>query len=430
MIYMRRIIIPLALLIVVGLSALLMAFMPYHFYYVAIDSGLDSRFLKTKKVPEPFLSTKALELEQADFTTTDSLIRWRNFHVGNYILPLPVRHPYFLLVPEISLDQSQKPVIGWDLQNQNLKAEISLKFLSSIAYTYPFEENLLFNLPIVKNHILAVPTQTIWRDLFTLDLRLPSLEDTGLTSWIQKLWSISYNEIAYKLFILKTRQLLFPSEVTRLSYDESKSMGVVEMMPVQTDDLVDDNTKVEVLYLLREGLVQRLQLSTRRYSKIAQSYRTRAIEGLEWKASNPDETVQIYNEFNKLSYEKKVDQEGMTYLFAGWTHVPKQEEFLRTMIQFLERGKRNKVHLKSMYQYGYDLFGTSFSSQKENLRETEQRKLERKISEELKGEFNRAEKTEVVAPDGNFSNEEDQVDFFLKKAKEVGAKEDSNILVD
>ncbi|MFX3675738.1 MAG: hypothetical protein ACN6I6_01750 [bacterium] len=427
---MRRIIIPVALLIVVALSALLMAFMPYHFYYVALDNGLDSRFLKTKKVPEPFLSTKSLELEQADFTTTDSLIRWRNFHVGNYILPLPVRHPYFLLVPEISLDQNQKPIIGWDLQNQNLKAEISLKFLSSVAYTYPFEENLLFNLPIVKNHILAVSTQAIWRDLFTLDLRLPSLGDSGLIAWIQSLWSISYNEIAYKLFILKTRQLLFPSEVTRLSYDESKSMGVVEMKPAQTEDLVDDNTKVEVLYLLREGLVQRLQLSTRRYSKIAQSYRTRAIEGLEWKVSNPDETVQIYNEFNKLSYEKKIDQEGMTYLFAGWTHVPKQEEFLRTMIQFLERGKRNKVHLKSLYQYGYDLFGTSFSSQKENLRETEQRKLERKISEELKGEFNRAEKAEVVSPDGNFSNEEDQVDFFLKKAKEAGASEDSNILVD
>tara|TARA_R110000868_G_scaffold90968_6_gene252130 strand:- start:871 stop:2154 length:1284 start_codon:yes stop_codon:yes gene_type:complete len=427
---MRRIIIPLALLVVVSLSALLVAFMPYHFYYVALDNGLNSRFLKTNKVPEPFLSTKKLELEKVELTSSDSLIRWRNFHVGNYILPLPVRHPYFLLVPDITLDQNQKPIIAWDLQNQNLKAEISLKFLSSIAYTYPFEENLLFNLPVVKNHILDVPSQTIWRDLFTLDLRLPAVSQDGIIPWVQKLWAIGYNEIAYKLFILKTRQLLFPADVTKLSYDESKQMGVIEMKPAKTDDLVDDNTKVEVFYLLREGLVQRLQLTTRRYSKIAQAYRTRAIEGLEWKVSNPDETVQIYNEFNKLSYEQKVDQEGMTYLFAGWTHVPKQEEFLRTMIQFLERGKRNKVHLKSLYQYGYDLFGTSFSSQKENLRETEQRKLERKISEELKGEFNRAEKTEVVAPDGNFVNEQDQVDFFLKKAKESGTRDDSNILTD
>lgn len=426
----KRVLIPAALFLMIGLTAVLLAFMPYHFYYVALDSGLDSRFLQTAQIPTTLLKGAPLAVEVVPTQSVDSRDRWRNFHIGNYVLPMPVRHPYFLLIPEIALDAYQKPVIAWELQNQNLKTEVRVKFLSPIAYEYPFEENLLFNLPIFKNSILAVPAEKIWQDLFMLELRLPSSESLGVAQWIRSLWSIPYTELAYRLFILKTRQALFPKDVASLHFDMDKQMGVLEVAPPKTDGLVEDNLRVEQTFLLREGLVQRLELTTRRYSNIAKSYRSRALTFLEWRASNPDENVAIYNDFNQLSYERKIDQEGMTYLFAGWTHVPKQEEFLRTMIQFLERGKKNLPHLKSLYKYAYDLFGTSFSLTKENLRETEQRKLERKISEELRGEIDKVERSDVVAPDGNFENEEDQVDFFLKKAKEAGSSDGSNILVE
>src|SRR5690606_23840453 len=99
MLSMKRLLIPLALVIMLVLSTILLAFMPYHFYYVALDSGLDSRFLKTGKVPENFLKGAPLEFEKSKFVATDSEKRWRDFHVGNYILPMPVRHPYFLLIP-------------------------------------------------------------------------------------------------------------------------------------------------------------------------------------------------------------------------------------------------------------------------------------------------------------------------------------------
>lgn len=429
---MKRVLIPAALFLMIGLTAIILAFMPYHFYYVALDSGLDSRFLKTAQISSAFLRGAPLELEAVAPQSMDvhERERWRNFHMGNYILPMPVRHPYFLVIPDISLDSNQKAVIAWELQSQNLKTEVRVKFLKPFAYEYPFEENLLFNLPVFKNSILTVPTEKIWQDLFMLELRLPSSEALGFGNWIRALWRIPYTELAYRLFILKTRQALFPKEIVALHYDVSKQMGVLEVEPPKGDGLVEDNFRVEQALLLREGVVQRLELTTRRYSNIAKSYRSRVLKSLEWKASNPDENVTIYNDFNKLSYERKIDQEGMTYLFAGWTHVPKEEDFLRTMIQFLERGKKNLPHLKSLYQYAYDLFGTSFSLTKENLRETEQRKLERKISEELRGEINKVERSEIVAPDGNFANEEDQVDFFLKKAKEAGSTDDRNILVE
>ncbi len=428
MVCMKRLIIPSVLAVAVVMTVCLLAFMPYHFYYVSLESGLNSRFLKTDKVDEKFLYSVPLELKKVDMVSTDSLRRWRDFHISDYILPMPVRHPYFLLVPNIGLDEQSKPIIGWDIKNQNLQTEIGVKILKPTTYTYPFENNLLFNLPIFKNYLLAVPSEQIWEDLFTLDLRLPTMENLGFVNWIKTLAEIKYTELSYRLFILKTRQLLFPSNVTSLSYNKAKQMGVVEVQPT-TEALVSDNIKLEHTFLLREGLLQQLELSTKRFSPIAQSYRTRFFESLEWEASNADETVRIYSEFNELSFKQKVDQEGMTYLFAGWSHVPKQEEFLRTMIQFLERDKKNKVHLESLYNYAYNVFGTSFSGNSENLRETEQRKLERKISEEFNKELSDADKVQVVAPDGNFENSEDQVNFFLKKAKEKGSKQDSNILV-
>lgn len=428
MVCMKRLIIPSVLVVAVVMTVCLLAFMPYHFYYVSLESGLNSRFLKTDKVDEKFLYSVPLELKKIDMVSTDSLRRWRDFHISDYILPMPVRHPYFLLVPNIGLDEQSKPLIGWNIKNQNLQTEIGVKILKSTTYTYPFENNLLFNLPIFKNYLLAVPSEQIWEDLFTLDLRLPTMENLGFVNWIKSLAEIKYTELSYRLFILKARQLLFPANVVSLSYNKAKQMGVVEVQPT-TEALVSDNIKVEHTFLLREGLLQQLELSTKRFSPIAQSYRTRFFESLEWKASNADETVRIYSEFNELSFKQKVDQEGMTYLFAGWSHVPKQEEFLRTMIQFLERDKKNKVHLESLYNYAYNVFGTSFSGNNENLRETEQRKLERKISEEFNKELSDADKVQVVAPDGNFENSEDQVNFFLKKAKEKGSKQDSNILV-
>ncbi|PIP89830.1 MAG: hypothetical protein COW01_07660 [Bdellovibrionales bacterium CG12_big_fil_rev_8_21_14_0_65_38_15] len=403
--------------------------MPYHFYYVSIENGLNSRFLQTQKVEAQLLYSVPFDLKKIDMVSTDSLTRWRNFHVGDYIVSMPVRHPYFLLIPNISIDESKRPIIAWDIKNQNLQIEIGIKLLKPTTYTYPFENNLLFNLPIFKNSLLAVPSEQIWRDLFTLDLRLPTMNALGFVGWIKELLVIKYTDLAYKLFILKARQLLFPPNAINISYDESKQMGVVEVKPAG-DKLVVDNYKVEQTFLLREGLMQRLELTTKRYSSIAQSYRTRFFDSLEWEASNPDETIRLYGEFNKLTFDRKIDQEGMTYLFAGWSHVPKEEEFLRTMIQFLERGKKNKVHLDSLYEYGYNVFGTSFSGLKESLRETEERKLERKISEEFKSELSDAEKAQVVAPDGNFQNAEDKVNYFLKKAKEEGSKQGSTILVD
>lgn len=427
---MKRMIVLFALVLLLGITSILLAFMPYHFYYVALDSGIDSRFLSTNQVADVYLSGKLMQVDKDIPTTFNGQDRWLDFHVGDYIVPLPVRHPYFLLVPEIGVDEQLKPKIAWSLKNQSFKTEVRVHYLPSLSYEYPIEQNLLFSLPIFRNHLLKISSDKIWQDLFMLDLRLPSSEILGFTKWVSTLWQIEYKELAYRLFILKTRQAIFPKGVTSLSFDIDKQMGILEMVPEKTQDLVDDNLRFEQVLLLREGRIQRVELVTRRFNNVAKAYRAQFMNSFSWRLSNPDQTVTLYNEFNQLSLKRKTDQEGMTYLFAGWSHVPKQEEFLRTMIQYLERGPKNMAHLPALYQYAYDVFGTTFSTIKENLRETEKRKLERKISEELRGEVDSLQNKEVVAPDANFANPDDQVDYFLKRAKDSGVSDDENTLID
>ena len=426
---MKQALVLVTLLILLGFTSILLVFMPYHFFYVALESGIESRFLTTNKVESSFLSGNEMIIAENKDTTESERKRWKTFHIGNYLLPLPVRHPYFLMIPDIALEKDKSVKIAWELQNQNLKQESRVELLRPIDYQYPFEDNLLFNLPLFKNHLLQVSDDKIWRDLFTLDIRLPENKDLSFMEWVQGLWRIPYTELSYRLFILKTRQALFPKETKLISYARVKNMGVVEVeVPSDGTNLVDNNLRTEQFMLLQDGKIHRLQLTTRRFGNISKSYRERVVRELEWKLSNPDETVAINNAFNQSSFERKIDQEGMTYLFAGWSHVPKKEDFLRTMIQFLERGIKNSAHLRSLYNYAYDLFGTTFSTIKENLRETEQRRLERKISEEAKGEFNRLEQTQIAAPDANFANEKEQVDTFLKNAKESGIEVEENVL--
>ncbi len=426
---MRRLLILASLSFAVFLMVGLAAFMPYHFYYVALESGLDSRFLKLPR-PRPALLAGQMVTFEGPNDSSNEAARWRELHLGDYMVPMPVRHPYYLLIPDIDIDREQKPQIAWELQNQNLRAEIRIDLLSPLNYEYPFAENLLFRLPIFQNYLLTVSSDQIWSDLFLLNLQLPASDQRPFLAWVESLWEIPYTQLAYRLFILKTRQALFPEDVRAISFHSKKKMGLLELEPKPAQGLVSDNTKREQIMLLQEGQVHRMTLTSMRYSEIAQNYRLRLLHQLSWLASNPDMTVGIYNEFSKLPYERRIDQEGMTYLFAGWTHVPKQEEFLRTMIQFLERGKKNFPHLSSLYQYAYKVFGTSFSKEQENLMETEQRKLERKISEEFNSEMNQVESTQVIAPDGNFANEKDQVDYFLQQAKEHGSSNGDGMLVE
>jgi hypothetical protein len=145
---------------------------------------------------------------------------------------------------------------------------------------------------------------------------------------------------------------------------------------------------------------------------------------LSYKASAKEDSIQIYNEYKKLNYEQRVDQEGMIYLFAAWTHNIDNESFLREMIKFLERGNDNNIHLQPLYEFAYKKYGSNYSDDVGNRKETAQKRLERKTKEELEKEIETERKRNVENIEGSFSSDEDKIKFFLQKAKDDGGNID------
>lgn len=149
------------------------------------------------------------------------------------------------------------------------------------------------------------------------------------------------------------------------------------------------------------------------------------MQGLTYKESiSGDSSVPVYSEYRELSYNRRVDQEGMLYLFAAWSHEFKKREFLKEMIQFLERGEEKTMQLAPLYKFAYKKFGSTFSL-KDKLKEDAKSRLERKIKEELEEELRREKLNNAEIDDSRFENDEIKIEYFLDKAKE-GKDSDEN----
>lgn len=343
---------------------------------------------------------------------------WKKFHFYQFEIPLPVHHPYFLVVPDLKANY-EPPEMGVRMLDQSKEFRASFHTKSNLDFVMAFESHKIFNLPAFKNYILKKDEEVIWKDLFNKDINLKSFSifDAGSLS------AAPYKELVYNLFLLHMRTKLFPSETKKVSFFKSRSIGVVEVNE-ETDSMVKDNYRSEYLYLLDKGTIYRVILKTKSYDLITEALRKRFFKQIKHKISKPEDSIPIYNQYKKLNYEQRIDQEGMIYLFAAWTHNLDNENFLREMIQFLERGKENIVHLQPLYEYAYRKYGSNYSKEGKVLKETAQKRLERKTAEELENEMEKERKRNLDNIEGKFESEEDKIKFFLQKAKDDGGNID------
>jgi hypothetical protein len=409
-------------LILVGLvlvtSLYLLAMAPFHFYGLALDEGVDSSYLKLGALGESMTKGGAYEWDRVDGVFSEERKNWKRFHFSKFEIPLPVHHPYFLVIPDLKVNYDP-PRLGVKMLDSVKMLRASLHTMKDIDFILKFGTHKIFNLPAFKNYILKIDPQTIWKDLFQKDLALKgfSLFDPSIIS------GASYKDLVYNLFLLNMRKNMFPSEVKKISYFEPKNFGVVEV-EFETDSIIKDNYRVEYVYLLENGIIHRIKLKTKSFDLITEALRKRILMQLVYKASAPEDSIQIYNEYKKLSYQQRIDQEGMIYLFAAWTHNIDNENFLREMIKFLERGKGNNIHLQPLYEFSYKKYGSNYSGDDSKRLETAQKRLERKTSEELEIEIETERKRNVESSEGQFNTDEDKIKFFLKKAKDDGGNID------
>jgi hypothetical protein len=393
-----------------------------------LEDGVDSDYLSMAKSTSAYHKGVAYKLDKIPGAYSEDESLWHPFHFSHFNIPLPLRHPFYLTIPELRFKQSKQDVMGAKFLDQRQKVLGSFEVGEKIKFKLSFNKQKLFLLPVFKNMILRKPQSEIWNDLFTKNIELPDQGETGFLDYLEsKVWPIPYEELVYNLFLLQMRINIFPEDLKQIAYYKGRKLGVLEVK-VKSIDLSDEEKyRNEVYFLIEKGFVYSFTLISDRHRIEAESFRKRFINNIRFQESNIESAIPISAKYKQLEHFNQVDQEGMTYLLASFTHIINDEDraknYLRRMIQFLERGNRNLQHLQPLYTYSYNRFGSSFSRFKDKLKEKSGEKIDRVLGEALDKELDEAKKKELNAND-QFVNDEAKIKFYLDEAKESGQNTD------
>ena len=406
----------LILMILVIVPIVIMPFAPYYIYKKAINEGLESRFLTIKVENKMILKGKKLNFtkEERHFLSMNKN-RWRKFHLKNFLVPFPVYHPIYNLIPVVHKNISGKNPGAKFLNN---KGDFFGDFIpgKSFSLTRPYKNQQLYGLPLFKKYLLKIPNKKIWRDIFEKDLNLPKGDLFSFNN-IKNFFKVDYFELVYRLFLLEMREIILGENVDDFYFIPEKKIGVV--IPAVKGNR--QGLKSLKLFILNKGKYHTVYLRYLKGVKEGRNLKIRIINSLEYRPSNEKIAKRIYLKFKDLSYKDQISSKGTVYLFSAWSHFLKNKEFVREMIQFLERGTRNDLVLQELYQYSFKNFGTTFSRKEEFLKETQMLKLKRKIEKEEQDFINKVRKEEIVPPEENLESKEEQVKIFLQEAKTEGS---------
>ncbi|MBC7538298.1 MAG: hypothetical protein H7281_05730 [Bacteriovorax sp.] len=415
----KTIFLTVALLLIAG-GAGLFVIAPYHIYTLTLTEGVSTRFLVMKPSHPVFYDGQEFVFRKDLGSARDDSSLYANFHFSNFQMPLPFNHPIFSLIPIIKIE-STGPRLGGSF----FDGKSSELFSFMLEKTYKLEtisgDQQLFLLPVFRNHISRKLEEDIWRDLFSKKLSLPSNVGKSFYESLLTLRKVTYNDLVYNLYILYNRTHLFPANTLRISFDKDSNHGLLE--------LPSDDPKylVERLFIIDKGVVYSMTIRTKVDNIAAEHARERILKESIYKSSTADSAIPIYAQYKNISYGHRIDQQGMTYLFAAWSHDLSNRDYVRVIILFLERGKSNLKFLKPFYEYAYKKFGSNLSSENDVLLETADEKLKRRMKEELEGEVKKEEQSSSNPKfEGNFSTPDEKIKFYLQKAKETKTNSDDS----
>jgi hypothetical protein len=411
----------LSLIVSLGLivGAIYLVFLaPYHIYTLTITEGVNTKFLNMKSSQKELLDGDVI-----DFSKTKGLDGSEGlfsvYHFSNFILPFPINHPMYSMIPSIKIEQQRLNLgaIFRDTKNREI-------FSFMTEQVYPFEmtegEQKIFQLPYFKKYITTKSNAEIWKDLFSKKLSLPVHTEKNFFQSLGELTQIPYSDLVYNLYILYNRHILFPHKISKLHFDQASSIGLVELKSEVADE------KLEQIFIINNGFIYSFKMKTKLLSLASVAFRANILINLKLKLSTPDSSVAIYSEYKNITYKNRIDQKGMTYLYLAWSHDLDNQNYLRVIILFLERGKENLKFLQPFYEYAFKKFGTNLSSDKDVILENASEKLKRKIREDLEEEsrISAGEKTSKV--EENFSTPDEKIKYYLDKAKQNPTKTEEN----
>ena len=401
------------LIVLLGLvtgAAYLVYLAPYHIYTMTLTEGVDTKFLKMAASPA--------EMRDGNFYNEDSVPDqslenelFTVFHFSNFLLPLPIKNPLYAMIPSIKTEHQQLK-LGASFFNPDNKEIFS--FMSERLFSFELTAGgqKIFLLPYLKNYIEKKTNEEIWKDMFSKKLSLPANTGKSFFESVEELKKISYLDLVYNLYILYNRHLLFPKNITKLSFDLKSSKGLIEFKKENNQE------KEEQVYFLDNGIIYSVKFKTRLHSRESKEYRSSLLKEIQFKQSFQDSSIPIYALYKNISYKERIDQKGMIYLYTAWSHDLDNAGYIRVIISFLERGNKNFRFLQPFYDYAFKKFGTNLSGDQNTLIESAAEKLKRKITEDIEEESLNNTNTKPSVIEGNFSDPEEKIKYFLDKSKD------------
>ena len=396
---------------------------PFHFYELALNIGIDSRFLSIRKLPDFLYSPSEFQRVTmvGDFTEDED--SWIKMHFSHFKLPVPKRHPLYTPLPSFTIKEN-KVNLGFQLVDNKNREISSVTYLGMEKLTFDFKNNLIFQLPLFKKFILKRKYEAIWKDLFTL--KLGSYRDVSFMWPGSKKWIETLQGMVYELFILHNRAKFFSLDAQNITFDMKSNSGVVQVNDNETKKDLIKQFRQEIIFINFKNEIYQLQLRSKIENIRAEAYRRRFFRDLEFHFSTPSSSIPLYAEFKKLPYSEKLDTSSLIFLLSAYSHETHKRQFLKEMVFYLERGQADRKILNPIYNFAFKKFGTNLSSDESSIQETEEEKLKRKIEEEESKEDDAIKNTKFDGEEGKFDSKEDKINYFLQKAKDSGENSDED----
>lgn len=426
----KAFLIPLLITIVLILSVIIMR-IPDHFYRKALNEGISSSYLTLKKLPEKFYRGQRYIFTKVPNVISDRDSFWENLHFDNFIVPFPKRHPQFWISPFIEEEAGQHN-FGFIVRDFNLKILNLVIFKKYEKFNLNLYSHKVFHFPLFEKDITSKGLKQIWKDLFRRDILLSSkLKSQNWKNYLSP-WNLELKEKIYDLYLIYRREQLFPQSIKSIQWWEERDLGIIGY---EDEKQVLESLKTytsETINFLEKDQIYKIELKSLKGNLSAEKFRQRFLNKINYKKSDEDSSISVYASYQALPFGEKSTPNGLIYLYSAFSHNKKSKEFLRQIIQFMERGKNKRVYLDPLYRYGFKLFGSSFSNFIRKRRESAEERLKRKIEEEKKKELEVLDNINILDEKESFKSEEEKIKTYLQRAKDLGGgkKEGPDLIID
>lgn len=334
---------------------------------------------------------------------------WKDFPLRNAKIPLPVRHPLFQTIPMVeSTGKTTPPQVGIVIlspEDRELSRVYTLP--TNLAQDYSQGQDL-FKLPFVRNRILKLPLDKLWKDVFSFQIEVKSK---------------SLDEMIYDLYILHMRSKILPGNTLRYGLVKADK-AIIEVSSKDKDYII------ELVMTYDSGSIYSYVLKTEKNNDESRKLRSKFLENITFSPIDQAMGKFLYKEFKQLNFARQVDQEGMLYLFSAWSQQMDNVEMLREMIFYLERGRNRGLQLRPLYIFAMKHYGKTFTTKKIfNEHEDPNLVLQRKIEIENIEKSQAAVQAKSKLPDVPELTPDEKMNMYLKKAKEEGPSEKDDMTI-